>query len=50
MMTVVATLKLQGRNVLDYLVRANEAALFGHPAASLPRGSRYRSRPRNKYQ
>jgi transposase len=35
MMTVVVTLKLQGRNVLDYLVRANEAALFGRPAPSL---------------
>jgi transposase len=35
MMTVGATLKLQGRNVLDYLVQANEAALFGRPAPSL---------------
>ena len=35
MMTVVGTLKLQGRNVLDYLVQANEAALYGRPAPSL---------------
>jgi len=35
MMTVIGTLKLQGRNVLDYLVQANEAALFGRPAPSL---------------
>lgn len=35
MMTVVASLKLQRRNVLDYLVEASEAALHGRPAPSL---------------
>jgi len=35
MMTVVATLKQQQRNVLDYLTAACEAALRGEPAPSL---------------
>ncbi len=35
MMTVVATLKQQKRNVLDYLTAAHEAALRGEPAPSL---------------
>lgn len=35
MMTVVATLKRQQRNVLDYLTAACEAALRGEPAPSL---------------
>jgi transposase len=35
MMTVVATLKQQHRNVLDYLTAACEAALCGTPAPSL---------------
>ena len=35
MMTVVATLKQQKRNVLDYLTAAHEAALRGKPAPSL---------------
>ena len=35
MMTVVATLKQQKRNVLDYLAAAHEAALRGEPAPSL---------------
>ena len=35
MMTVVATLKQQHRNVLDYLTAACEAALRGQPAPSL---------------
>ena len=35
MMTVVATLKLQHRNVLDYLVHASEAALLHQPAPSI---------------
>jgi transposase len=35
MMTVVATLKQQHRNVLDYLTAACEAALHGKPAPSL---------------
>lgn len=35
MMTVVATLKQQKRNVLDYLTAAHEAALHGEPAPSL---------------
>jgi transposase len=35
MMTVVATLKQQHRNVLDYLITACEAALRGEPAPSL---------------
>jgi transposase len=35
MMTVVATLKQQKRNVLDYLTTAHEAALHGEPAPSL---------------
>jgi transposase len=35
MMTVVATLKQQNRNVLDYLTAAHEAALCGEPAPSL---------------
>jgi transposase len=35
MMTVVATLKQQHRNVLDYLTAACEAALHGEPAPSL---------------
>ena len=34
-MTVVATLKQQHRNVLDYLTAACEAALWGEPAPSL---------------
>jgi transposase len=35
MMTVVATLKQQHRNVLDYVTAACEAALHGEPAPSL---------------
>ena len=35
MMTVVATLKQQHRNVLDYVTMACEAALCGQPAPSL---------------
>jgi transposase len=35
MMTVVATLKQQQRNVLEYLTAACEAALWGEPAPSL---------------
>jgi transposase len=35
MMTVVATLKQQHRNVLDYLAAACEATLRGEPAPSL---------------
>ena len=35
MMTVVATLKQQKRNVLDYLIAAHEAALQGEAAPSL---------------
>jgi hypothetical protein len=35
MMTVVATLKQQKRNVLDYLTAAHEAALRGEAAPSL---------------
>jgi hypothetical protein len=35
MMTVVATLKLQHRNVLDHLVHASEAALLHQPAPSI---------------
>ena len=35
MMTVVATLKQQNRNVLDYLTTAHEAALWDQPAPSL---------------
>jgi transposase len=35
MMTVVATLKQQKRNVLDYLTAAHEAALRGEPTPSL---------------
>ena len=35
MMTVVATLKQQHRNVLDYVTAACEAALCGQPAPSL---------------
>jgi transposase len=35
MMTVVATLKQQHRNVLDYLTAACRAALHGEPAPSL---------------
>jgi transposase len=35
MMTVVATLKQQNRNVLDYLIAAHEAALRGEAAPSL---------------
>jgi hypothetical protein len=35
MMTVVATLKQQHRNVLDYLTAACEAPLHGAPAPSL---------------
>jgi transposase len=35
MMTVVATLKQQQRNVLDYLTAAHEAALCGELAPSL---------------
>jgi len=34
-MTVVATLKQQKRNVLDYLTAAHEAALRGEPTPSL---------------
>jgi hypothetical protein len=34
-MTVVATLKQQNRNVLDYLTAAHEAALRGEAAPSL---------------
>ena len=34
-MTVVSTLKQQGRNVLDYLAEACEAANQGRPAPSL---------------
>jgi transposase len=34
-MTAVATLRQQGRSVLDYLTQACEAALLGHPAPSL---------------
>lgn len=35
MMTVVATLKHQDRNVLDYVTAACQAAISGHPAPSL---------------
>ena len=35
MMTVVATLKQQQRNVLDYLTKACDAANWGRPAPSL---------------
>jgi hypothetical protein len=35
MMTVVATLKQQKRNVLDYLTAAHEAVLHGEAAPSL---------------
>jgi transposase len=35
MMTVVATLKQQHRNALDYLTAACKAALYGEPAPSL---------------
>jgi len=35
MMTVVATLKQQNRNVLEYLTAAHEAALRGETAPSL---------------
>jgi hypothetical protein len=35
MMTVVASLKLQRRNVFHYLVEASEAALYQRPAPSL---------------
>lgn len=35
MMTVAATLRQQGRNVLDYVTRAREAALTGERAPSL---------------
>jgi transposase len=35
MMTVVATLKQQHRNVLDYLTAGCEATLRGEPAPSL---------------
>jgi transposase len=35
MMTVVATLKQQNRNVLDYLTAAHEAVLRDEPAPSL---------------
>ena len=35
MLTVCGTCKLQGRNVLDYLVQAIEANLLGHAAPSL---------------
>jgi len=37
-MTVVATLKQQGRNVLDYLTEACDAANWGRPAPSLLQG------------
>jgi transposase len=35
MLTVIATLKQQKRNILDYLTAAHEAALRGEPAPSL---------------
>lgn len=35
MLTVAGTLRLQGRNILDYLTEACEAALFNRPAPSL---------------
>jgi transposase len=35
MLTTVATLRLQGRNVFDFLVEASEAHLHGRPAPSL---------------
>jgi transposase len=35
MMTVAATLKQQGRNIIDYLTQAAEASLRGEPAPSL---------------
>jgi transposase len=35
MLTVVATLKQQGRNIVDYVTHASEAALRGQPPASL---------------
>ena len=35
LLTVSATLRLQGRNVLDYLTQATEASLSGKPAPSL---------------
>jgi transposase len=34
-LTVVTTLRMQGRNVLDYVASACEAALQGHDAPSL---------------
>jgi transposase len=34
--TVVTTCRMQGRNVLDYVTAACEAALTGTPAPSLP--------------
>ena len=37
-LTVVTTLRLQGRNVLDYVAGACEAALQGQDAPSLLRG------------
>jgi transposase len=44
MMTVVATLKQQKRNVLDYLIAAHEAALRGEAAPSLLPASDQKSR------
>jgi transposase len=41
MLTVSATLKQQGRHVLDYVTEACEAALQGTPAPSLIPGRRY---------
>jgi transposase len=35
-LTVVTTLRMQRRNVLDYVTAACEAALPGAPAPSLP--------------
>jgi hypothetical protein len=34
-LTVVTTLRMQGRNVLDYVARACEAVLWGQAAPSL---------------
>ena len=34
-LTVVTTLRMQRRNVLDYVAAACEAALHGHPPPSL---------------
>jgi transposase len=35
MLSVVATCRQQGRNVLEYLIACHEAHLLGHPAPSL---------------